>query len=114
MINKGITIDTERGRIRIARYLDDYLGNPEYLAFIADDDVLCLCEGDDSFNGWGRVRRGNSIDINCKPIVDWMIKGYGLDHKGKLTFSVADIGGSHKIPYVNINIGLPFEEPELK
>ena len=110
MTNKGIIIDAGRGRIRLSRDVDDTLGNPDYVDFIADDFVLTMVAGDNDGKRKDRINRNKSVEIYCKAVTDWIIRLYGLDCSEKYNFDALDLHCMGSISYVNIDIGYCLSE----
>ena len=113
MINNGMIIDTGRGRIRLSRDVDDTLGNPDYIDFIADNGILTLVAGDDDGVRKDRINRNKSVELYCKSLTNWIIAIYGLKGAEKYAFNTADLHGMGQGSYVNIDIGYDLVENNI-
>ena len=90
MNNNGIIINTERGRIRISKKVDDALGNPEFISFVASDFYLSMFAEDQPAINQRKVRRDRSVELNDRATVRWICSVYGLPLQGEYAFD-ADI-----------------------
>lgn len=110
MTNNGIIVDAGRGRIRLSRYVDDTLGNPDYIDFIADNLVLTIVAGDDDGIRKDKINRSRGVEIYSKAVTNWIAKSYGLDASEKYAFDALDLHGMGRITYVNIDVGCSLAE----
>ena len=102
MENNGLVIDVERGRIRISKKVDDALGNPDYISFVASDFRLSMFAEDQPEINQRKVRRDKSVELNDRATVRWICNIYGFPLQGKYAFD-ADILLSEN-GYTNVDI----------